>query len=266
MRSFSSGRSPGPQLRSPRSRPDSRPHSCLLALVLLFLLNGLASGQTLRCSLNIADLPPASELVGFQLGMTREQVKLRIPQVVFGKTDDFGVTKTTINPFFDPQIDKASFEGVRSISLEFLDNRLTSLWIGYDANFKVSSVEEFIKRITPALHLPDAWVAWRSRGQQMRCAGFQLTVTMVADGPSFRIADSSAEAVVAQRRQAKEEEASALSNGTEEITEIVGDKKNKIYYPTGCHAATEIAAENRLVFKSAEAADKAGFKPAKNCE
>ena len=55
----------------------------------------------------------------------------------FGGTDPFGVSKTTINPYFDPNIDKTKFEGVRSISLDLLDERLTSLWIGFDETFKV---------------------------------------------------------------------------------------------------------------------------------
>src|SRR5215813_9500404 len=160
-----------------------RPHcpTRLFSILLLFALSGLAQGQPAQCSLKLSELPAAPELVGFQLGMTKEQVKLKVPQVRFGKADDFGVSKTTINPFFDPRIDTSSFEGIRSISLDFLDDRLTSLWIGYDSSFKVPSVEEFTKRISQSLHLPNAWTPWRSLGQQMQCADFQLIVTMVAD-------------------------------------------------------------------------------------
>ena len=240
-------------------------HSFLFSVLLLFILSGLAHGQKAPCSLKVSELLVAPELVGFQLGMTTEQVKQRVPQVKFGKTDDFGVSKTTINPFFDPNIDTAAFEGIRSISLDFLDNRLTSLWIGYDSSFKASSVEEFIKRISQSLHLPDAWVPWRSRGQQMQCADFQLTVTTVADGPSFRIVDTQAEEVVATRRVAKEELDSAASEATEEAADIVGDRKSRVYYTPGCHPPTEIAAGDRLIFKTIDEANKAGLKAAKNC-
>src|SRR5437773_2426220 len=218
------------RMRAPVKRSgDPRLRSCFLSLVLLFSLSALSHGQTAQCSLNLSDLPTAAELAGFHLGMTKEQVKIHVPQVVFGKTDDFGVSKTTINPFFDPRIDKTPFEGMRSISLDFLDDRLVSLWIGYDSAFKANTVEEFIKLVSQSLHLPNAWMPWRSRGEQMRCSNFQLTVTMVADGPSFRILDTLAEDVVTKRRQIKADEVST-SEAVEEPAEIVGDKKNKIYY------------------------------------
>ena len=105
----------------------------LLFPLLLLLLAPSASGQ---CTKKLAELPAAPELLGFQLGMTKEQIKAKVPQTRFGRTDPFGVAKTTINPYFDPTIDKTKFEGVRSISLDLLDDRLTSLWIGYDEEFQ----------------------------------------------------------------------------------------------------------------------------------
>lgn len=198
--------------------------------------------------------------------MTKEQVKLKIPQVQFGPVDDFGVSKTTINPFFDPRINTSSFQGVRSISLDFLDGRLTSLWIGYESGFKASTVDEFVTGVSQSLHLPGAWSSWRSRGKQMQCADFQLTVTMVAGGPSFRIVDTQAEEVVVARREAKEEQDSSAAESTEQAAEIIGDKKNRIYYGPGCHPATDIPKGDKLVFKSIEEATKAGLKPAKNCQ
>lgn len=233
-----------------------------LCFVLLISLNARGDAQNVQCSLRISDLPAAAELAGFQLGMSKEQIKLRVPQVKFGKTDDFGVSKTTINPFFDSNIDKTPFEGMRSISLDFLDDRLASIWIGYESNFKANTIEKFSKTISQSLHLPQAWTPWHTRGQQMRCANFQLTLTMVADGPSFRILDANADDVVAHRREAKEEETTAASDETEEI---VADKKNKVYYPSGCQPPKGIAADDRLVFKSTSEADNAGFKPVKDC-
>jgi hypothetical protein len=233
--------------------------------MLVLLLAGSLYAQGGQCTLKLANISQAPELFGFHLGMTKEQVKARVPQVVFGKTDGLGVSKTTINPHFDPRIDQAAFVGVRSISLDFLDERLTSLWIGYDAEFKVTSVPEFIDKISKSLKLPDSWKPWRSRGQQMNCADFQLTVTMVADGPSFRILDLGAEETVAARREAQSELDSTAAEGSEEQSDVVADKKSKIYYPAGCQEAVHVATADRLVFKSAEEAVKSGFKPAKDC-
>ena len=238
----------------------------LRATVLLLITVMSASAQ---CTQKMATLPAAPELVGFRLGMTRDQIKELVPQTVFGHTDPFGVAKTTINPHFDPKIDQKKFEGIRSISLDVLDDRLVSLWIGYDENFKVQSVDEFIKLISASLQVTGPWSSARMRGQQLRCADFQLVVSTFASGPSLRVVDVSAEDTIAARRQAKEEQdslAEAAANGNaEQTSEIIGDKQTKTYYPNGCHAEKEISEVNRALFKTAEEAEKAGFKLAKNC-
>lgn len=237
-----------------------------LGVIVLILLAGpQLHAQSGRCSLTLANLPPAPELLGFKLGMTKEQVKVRVPHVSFGKSDDLGVSKTTINPHFDPRFDQSNFEGVRTISLDFLDDVLTSLWIGYEGSFNEDGVDEFVKRISQSLSLPDAWKPWRSRGQQMNCANFQLIVTMVAGGPSFRIIDTSSEDLLSARREAKAEAEQASAETTVKPESVVADKSNRTYYPAGCQAASKVPDSDRLIFKSAEEADKAGFKVAK-CE
>src|SRR6185503_9390570 len=196
-----------------------------------------------------------------------------VPQTHFGHTDDFGVAKTTINPHFDSTIDQTKYEGVRSISLDLLDERLTSIWIGFEDTFKIPTEGEFVKFISQSLQVPANWSSYRSRGQQLRCADFQLIVTTVARGPSFRLIDVSAEDTIAARRQAKEEQDSAVEaageagNGenSESAVEIMGDKQSKTYYPNGCQPTKQISENNKVSFKTTADAEKAGFKPAKNC-
>jgi hypothetical protein len=239
----------------------------LFPLLLLFL----AQSALAQCTKKMSDLPAAPELLGFRLGMTKAEVKARVPQTNFGKADPFGVVKTTINPYFDPTIDKTKFEGVRSISLDLLDERLTSLWIGFDETFKAHTVDEFVKLISQSLQVDGNWSSWKSRGQQLRCADFQLIVTTVAGGPSFRLIDTAADDLVAERRKAKEEEDALVAAGgntnesTEEPPSIIADKHSKTYYPAGCEPAKEIADANKITFKTAAEAEKAGFKAAKNC-
>lgn len=235
--------------------------------LLVFLLAQSASAQ---CTKKLSELPAAPELLGFRLGMTKDEIKARVPQTVFGKADHFGVTKTTINPYFDPKIDKTKFEGVRSVSLDLVDDRLTSLWIGFDETFKAHNAEEFVKLISPSLGVDANWSTWKSRGLQLRCTDFQMIVTTVAGGPSFRLLDIAAEDLVAERRQAKEEqdalaESNASSEKTEASPEIIADKDSKTYYPDGCTSSKEIAEKHKVVFKTAADAEKAGFKAAKNC-
>ena len=94
--------------------------------------------------------------------MTKDEIKAHVPLTKFGHTDDFGVSKSTINPHFGSTIDKTKFEGVRSIVLDLLDERLTSLWIGYDEEYKAKNVDEFVKLISQSLQLPAA--GWSSGG------------------------------------------------------------------------------------------------------
>ena len=242
----------------------------LRAILFSLLVLLLAQSASAQCTKKHSELPAVPELLGFRLGMTKEQIKTHVPQTAFGRADPFGVTKTTINPYFDPKIDKTKFEGVRSISLDLVDDRLTSLWIGFDETFKAHTAEEFMKLISQSLGVDGNWSSWRSRGQQLRCADFQLIVTTVAGGPSFRLLDIAAEDLVAERRQAKEEQdslaaANASGESTEAVPEIVADKESKTYYPDGCQPSKEIAEKNKVVFKTAADAEKAGFKAAKNC-
>ena len=234
-----------------------------LAALLILLCSITSFAQEKKCTLKLADLPASPELFGFQLGMTTEQAKSRVPQLKFGRVDSFGVSKTSINPDFDPRIDKASLNGVRTVSLDFLDGRLTSLWFGYDSTFKWATVPDFVSGISQSLHLPDAWRPWKIRGQQLSCADFEMTVIIVAEGPSFRINDQAAEGTIAARRAAKEEQNSAAEAAA---AEIIADKQTRVYYLDGCLPAQEIKEADRVAFNSKGEAEKAGYKLAKSCQ
>src|SRR5260370_29050429 len=129
------------------------------------------SDQRPACALKLDQLPNVAELRGFHLGMTYEQVKARVPQIQFGPADQFGVTKTSINPGFDRSFDQASFADVRTISLDFLDGRLVNLWIGYESTFKWQTLDEFVAGSTKALNLPADWSANRE-GRHLAYDGF----------------------------------------------------------------------------------------------
>jgi hypothetical protein len=91
-----------------------------------------------------------------------------------------------------------------------------------------------------------------------------MTVLIVAEGPSFRIIDQTGEQTVAARRVAKEEQDAALEEG--ESSEIVADRHARVYYLENCPPPDEIKQENRVIFKTKEEAEKAGYKPAKACQ
>lgn len=231
-------------------------------LILLCTLTVL--GQDNKCALKLSELPDAPELFGFRMGMSTAQVKLRVPQVVFGRVNEFGLSKTSLSPDFNPQIDKTSLSGIRTVSLDFLDDHLTSLWLGFDGSFRWQTVPAFVKGISQSLQLPDLWEPWKVRGQQLNCADFQMTVSIVAEGPSFHIIDQTAEQMVAARREAREQQDTAIEEA--EQSEISADKHARVYYFGRCQGLNEIKEENRIVFKTKEEAEKAGYKPAQNCQ
>ena len=233
------------------------PHSRYALFVsLVILLMGCLPGVRAQCTLKSDQLPDPPELHGFRLGMTPEQAKARVPLIQFGRADEIGVIKTSINPLYDPRFDKAVFADVRTISLDFLDEKLTTLWIGYESTFKWQTVDAFVAGISKSLSLPAAWTSKRG-GQQMLCDGFTIAVSLIAGSPSVRLSDDAADETIATRR----EEAAAA-----EETRVTGDKTSKLYYPAACEGAEHIPAENRAVFKSKEEAEKAGYKLAKDCQ
>ena len=238
----------------------------ILATLMIFLWAGGVCAQETKCTLKLAELPDAPELFGFRMGMTTDQLKARVPRVALTRADEFGVMKTSISPDFDPQMDKASLSGVRTVSFDFLDGNLTSLWLGYDGTFKWHTVPDFISGISLLLHLPEeGWEPWKSRGQQLNCADFQMTVSLVAEGPSYRIVNKPAEQIIAARRLAREEQEGEPTHASEP-SEIVGDAKAKLYYLERCQPGNQIKPENRISFETREAAEKAGYKLAKACQ
>lgn len=136
--------------------------------------------------------------------MTVEQVKAIVPSLEMGKPDEFGLSKTSFSPDFNPKMDKAAFQGVRTISLDFLDGRLFSIWIGYNETFKWKTVDDVVRAITQSFKFSGAWVT-KGRSRQLTCGDFQLTISPVAGSPTLRITDETALETWEKRRTAKAE-------------------------------------------------------------
>jgi hypothetical protein len=233
-------------------------------VIFVILLCGTSVfAQDQQCRLKLSELPDVPELFGFRMGMSTERIKARVPQITFGRVNALGLSKTTINPDFEPRIDKSTFTGVRTISLDFLDGRTTSLWFGYDSSFKWHTVTQFVDQISKSLRLPAAWRPWKTGGQQISCADFQMTVSYLAEGPSFHIIDTSAAETLAARREEIEEQ-----NERNEATAAAGvtaNRKTKTYYPAQCPPANEIKETDLVVFNSKEEAENAGYKLVAEC-
>lgn len=229
----------------------------LLVISIAVLMIGCAHTAAAQCTAKSDQLPDVLELHGFRLGMTPEQAKAREPLIQFGRPDEIGVIKTSINPLYDPRFDKVAFADVRTISLDFLDGKLTTLWIGYDSSFKWQTVDDFVSGISKSLNLPATWEQPKRGSQQLRCNGFTITVSLIAQSPSVRLTDNAADETIATRR----EEVAAAAEAR-----VTGDKTSKLYYPADCEAAEKISPQSRIVFRDKDEAEKAGYKPAKDCQ
>jgi hypothetical protein len=215
-----------------------------------------AKAQQVTCSLKSDQLKEAPELFGFHLGMSLDEVKARSSLIKFGRPDEFGVIKTTINPHYEPRFDKTLFADVRTISFDFLDGKLVTLWIGYEETFKWPELETFVANISKSLDVPAKWLPKRN-GQQLACDGFSLFASIIARGPSIRVMDEMAQEIIAVRR---EEAAKA------EETRVIGDNRTLNYYPASCAAKDEVPVASRTVFKNKDDAESAGYKLAKACQ
>lgn len=177
-----------------------------LIILLIFACAGLAHarGAGVGCTLTTSQLSGVPELKGLRPGMAVEEVKTAVPSLEMGKQDELGLSKTSFSPDFNPQVNKAAFQGVRTVSLDFLDGRVFSVWIGYNEIFKWKSMEEVVKALTQSLNLPQVWET-KSRGQQITCGQFEIVVTMVAGSPTLRVTDVSARETWEKRRTEREE-------------------------------------------------------------
>jgi hypothetical protein len=229
------------------------------SLLMALCSAALASAQQPTCALRIDQLPDSGELRGFRLGMTFEQAKARVPQLKLARPDQFGVAKISINPYFDPSFDKTTFSDVRTISLDFLDGRLVSLWIGYESSFKWQTLDAFVAGFSKSLALPAEWPLKRG-GRQLTCDGFSMLASVIAGSPSIRVSDEAAQETIATRR----EEAAVADEAAAAV--VVGNQQTKLYYPSDCSAVISVAESKRIKFKDKDEAEKAGFKLAKDCQ
>ncbi|MEJ7615514.1 MAG: hypothetical protein WKF30_00750 [Pyrinomonadaceae bacterium] len=181
----------------------------LLLLILLPLGFCNATAQEIgNCTVKLAQLPRAGELRGFHLGMSADEFKARAPQLKLARTDAFGSSAVNVFPAFEPKIDPATFAELKTVSLEFLDNKLTSLWIGYEGSFKWQTMDEFTTGISAALKLPAAWSAGSgARSSRLNCDDFTVIVAMIGQSPSLKLIDKAAQVTLDKRKAAAEEKA-----------------------------------------------------------
>jgi hypothetical protein len=228
----------------------------VLLILASFCAGTVATAQQSNCSLKLDQLKEPPELFGFRLGMTFDEVKARSSLIKFAPADKFGVVKTSISPHYEPKFDKTLFPDVRTISLDSLDGKLVTLWIGFEEAFKWPQLDEFVGNFSKSLNVPANWPVKRN-GRELPCEGFSLFASIIARGPSIRIMDELAQTVIADRREKAAEADEA---------QVIGDTRTLSYYPSDCSAKDSVPALSRIVFKDKTEAESAGYKLAKECQ
>jgi hypothetical protein len=229
----------------------------LFSLISLLLCTSVvAKSQTPACTLKPGDLKPAEDFYGLHLGMTSAEVKKALPLIQFGRADRLGVMRTSFNPHFDSRVDNNAFPDVRTISLDFLDDKLATVWIGYEGTFKWPKLDVFVANFSKSLGVSPEWSPARN-GRALVCDGFTLFAQMIGGGPSLRINDEVAQNLATSRL------AEAID---EDEKRVVGDLRTKSYYPSDCSAKDSIPQASRTIFKSKDGAEKAGYTISKDCQ
>jgi hypothetical protein len=162
----------------------------IMAVLGTSTLGQTQSGASLRekCSLTVAQLP---EVRGIRLGMSVAEVlrlfpgSSNVPEIrsALSRADGrIGVVRFDVYP--DRYPSKAKFEGIGQLVFQFLDNHLSSYYVGYNGP-EWKSVDEFISKVSESLNLPSAQDWERSNVASMKtlkCAGFDISTFIGGTG------------------------------------------------------------------------------------
>ena len=134
----------------------------LTVLAALLLSFGHAKAQS--CALTADQM---SEVRGFKLGMTIQDVRLRHPNFPQQQADATGYAEAThhISYYMSygevSAINEADRKGLREIKTAFLDGKLVTFRISYDDSVQWGTVEAFLNAIHKPLKLPEPTL-WRT--------------------------------------------------------------------------------------------------------
>ena len=165
-----------------------------------------------KCSLTLAQAPTIRDV---RLGMSLEEVLKMFP----GSSDDpyvraqlstadqrFGMVGFSIPTNLLP---RPKFAGVDSVSVTFLDNRLSEYAFTY-AGIEWKNVDEFISRFSEAFNLPgpDTWEGSNLPfSKKLHCQGFEMWASANAGGSWIRIRIPEAQKIISDREEAQKEKA-----------------------------------------------------------
>ena len=165
-----------------------------------------------KCSLTLAQAPAIRDV---RLGMSSEAVLKMFPgssdepyiRVQLSTADKrFGIVEFSIPTTILP---KPKFAGVNSLSLVFLDNRLSEYAFSY-GGLEWKNVDDFISKFSEAFNLPrpEAWERSNLLSlKQLHCQGFEMWASAEAGGSWIRIRIPDIQQIVSGRQEAQKEKA-----------------------------------------------------------
>lgn len=165
-----------------------------------------------KCSLTVAQAPRIRDV---HLGMSSEEVLKMFP----GSSDEpyirnqllsadqrFGIVGFSIPTTLLP---RPKFAGVSSLSVTFLDNRLSEYAFSY-AGIEWKSVDDFISKFSEAFNLPrpESWERSNLPSvKKLYCQGFEMWASAGAGGSSVRIRMPEVQQIFSDRQEAQKEKA-----------------------------------------------------------
>lgn len=155
--------------------------------------------RPLPCPLTIENSP---ELRGFKLGQSLEQVRRRFPR---NSSLSLPGPAAQANLGLNDLAGHSELEGVKSVSLGFLDNKLALLAVTYDVSVHWDSSDQFKTSLANSLKLQQS--GWKSRGtaRVLDCEGFTIEAAG-ASGAMVMLTKRGLEADLDARRKAFEQQ------------------------------------------------------------
>jgi hypothetical protein len=125
---------------------------------------------------------------GLRLGMTTEQVLALFPGSkvdeevrvsLSNPTSPLGLSGFTIRP--EKYSSKSKFDGISQIVFTLLDNRVSTLYVGYDNSTTLGNVDEFVTKFSKGRKLPAAeswepYVGMDNQLKTMKCKDYEIMV------------------------------------------------------------------------------------------
>ena len=205
-------------------------HLMRAALVVgaLFAYDARAQAQENQCLLNLSQAP---QLRGFRLGMSADDVIIRVPSIEMPEADEFGFAKGVIYTS-SPNLtsNKADFEGVSRVSLSFLDGRLTSILVVYDDSISWESTDEFVSVISRPLGLPGPWQPFDTWKKSVQCTGFRATAGTGLE-TFISLEESGIEQIIKQRQLARQKNRKALEEAKRRQEKEQKEERRKTFKP-----------------------------------